>query len=269
MDISYALDLFKNSKLIQIAAVLLIAFIFDRLLVSKTIHRLLKKSILKNARMEAKFETVFSIMRTFFVVIIYFSAGLLIFQIIFETSASSIIAATGVIGVIAGLGAQSVVKDAFSGFFILLENQYAVGDLVSVDSFMGFVESVTIRTTIIKSFEGDRLIIPNGNLSKIINHSRRDKSIFTKVNISYKEDVNRAIKVLDDICKLATDEMEEITDGVEVLGVGELNPFSVTLMLLVHCRIDAQFRVQRELLRRIRIGFSNNGIKMPFCDTED
>jgi small conductance mechanosensitive channel len=244
--------------------ILIIAFIGDKLILNQAIRLFTKKAIEKNNDMAAKFKTLFSVIRTFFQFIIYFAAALFIIQVLFDTSASSVITITGILGVVAGLGAQSIVKDSLSGFFILLENQYAVGDLVTVEDFTGFVESVTIRTTIVKNFEGDRLIIPNGNMTKIINHSRSDKSTIIDVNISYSESVEKALDVICEVLKSAKAEISDLTKDTEILGIENLGPFSVTIRLLAHCNTGSQFTVRREILKRLKTAFDENNILMPF-----
>lgn len=266
MSLNEIWQFISASRLIKSVLILIIAFIGNKIILRRAIRLLTKKAIEKNKSMAPKFKTLFSVIRTFFVFIIYFAAALFIIQVLFDTSASPVITITGILGVVAGLGAQSIVKDSLSGFFILLENQYAVGDLVTVDDFTGFVESVTIRTTIVKNFEGDRLIIPNGNMTKIINHSRSDKGAVIDVNISYNEDVEKALKIIEKTIETAKTQMPDLTRNIEVLGVDELGSFSVTIRLLAHCRTGTQYSIRREILKRIKIAFDENGIKMPFQD---
>lgn len=267
MSFSEIIQIIGESRLIKSALILVIAIISDKIILRQAIRLLTKKAIKRNKDMAPKFKTLFSVMRTLFMFIIYFAAALFIIQILFNTSATPIITVTGFLGVAAGLGAQSIVKDSLSGFFILLENQYAVGELVTVDDFTGFVESVTIRTTIVKNFEGDRLIIPNGNMTKIINHSRSDKSAVVDVNISYDENAEKALDIINKTVETAKDEMPDLTRSVEVLGVEELGQFSVTIRLLAHCRTGTQYSIRRELLKRIKNAFDENGIKMPCQNT--
>lgn len=252
-----------ENKLIQSAVVLVIAIIVDRVLISYVIRKLIRIAEEKNPETAPKMRTLFSVLRTLTMVIIYFIAAIMIMQILFDVNATSIVAATGVVGVIAGLGAQSIVRDSISGFFILLENQYAVGDLVTVDDFTGYVESVTIRTTVVKNFEGDRLIIPNGNMTRIINHNRDDKRALVRVHISYDESVDRAIEVIRKTVDAAREDMPCLTDKVKIAGVDEMGEFAVKILLVAYCETGAQYEVRRELLRRIKNAFDENGIRMP------
>ena len=257
------MNLVYENRLIQSAVILIIAIIADRGLIGSVIKKLAKKAEEKNPETAPKIKTLFSVLRTLTMVIIYFIAAIFIIQILFNVNATSIVAATGVVGVIAGLGAQSIVKDSISGFFILLENQYAVGDLVTVDDFTGYVESVTIRTTVVKGFEGDRLIIPNGNMTRVINHNRDDKRALIRVHISYDESVDRAIDIIRKTADAAREDMPCLTDNVKIAGVDEMGEFAVKILIIAYCETGTQYEVKREMLRRIKNAFDENNIKMP------
>lgn len=263
MNLTAIWNFVLEHKIIYAVAIFAVALFVERILLKYIIRGMMNRVIEKNREMEAKTKTLFSIIRTLLTIIIYFTAILFIIQTMFNTSASSIIAATGIVGVTVGLGAQSIVKDSFSGFFILLENQYKVGDLVTIGNFTGNVESVTIRTTTVKGFEGDRLIIPNGNMTEIINHSRSGKSIYVDVNVSYDADIDMAINVIKQTLKEAENEMKQLTGKLEFLGVDRLGEFSVTIRMLAHCYTGAQFEVKRELLYRIKKAMEINKIPMP------
>lgn len=263
MEFYQIINFISQSRLIKSAIVLLIAIICDRIIIGSVIKNLIRMAEVKNPEAAPKTRTLFSVLRTLMMVIIYFIAAVFIMQILFDVNATSIVAATGVVGVIAGLGAQSIVKDSISGFFILLENQYAVGDLVTVDDFTGYVESVTIRTTTVKNFEGDRLIIPNGNMSRIINHNRDDKRALIRVHISYDESVDRAIDVIRNVLDAARGDMPQLTDDARIAGVDEMGDIAVKILIVAYCETGTQYDVRRELLRRIKNAFDENKIKMP------
>ena len=154
-------DIFRylsENKLIKSAAILVLAVIINyifRLAINAFVSRVENH----NPENAPKMNTLFSIMRTSVMILIYFTAAVFIFQILFDTDAATIVTATGVVGVVIGFGAQSIVKDSISGFFILLENQYSVDDLVTVEDFTGYVESVTIRTTVSVSSFSSALIV--------------------------------------------------------------------------------------------------------------
>ena len=263
MEFYQIIDFISQSRLIKSAIVLLIAIVCDRFVIGSLINNLIKMAADKNPENAPKTRTLFSVLRTLMTIVIFFITTVFIMQILFDVNATSIVAATGVVGVIAGLGAQSIVKDSISGFFILLENQYAVGDLVTVDDFTGYVESVTIRTTTVKGFEGDRLIIPNGNMTRIINHNRDDKRSLIRVHISYDESVDRAISVIRTVVDAARADMPQLTDDVKIAGIDEMGELAIKILIIAYCETGTQYEVRRELLRRIKNAFDENKIKMP------
>ena len=104
-------------------------------------------------------------------------------------------------GIAVGLGAQSLIKDLINGFFILFENQFGVGDHVTLGNFNGIVKSIGIRTTVIRDFTGDIHSIPNGSIIGVTNHSRNDIRFIVDVNISYEEDIEKVIDVIKITCE--------------------------------------------------------------------
>ncbi len=258
----------SESKLIKSALILVLAIIINYVF-RFAINAFVKRVENHNPENAPKMHTLFSIMRTSVMILIYFTAAVFIFQILFDTDAATIVTATGIVGVVIGFGAQSIVKDSISGFFILLENQYAVDDLVTVENFTGYVESVTIRTTVIRNFEGDRLIIPNGNMTQIINHNRDDKRVLLNVHISYDESVDKAFAVIRTALEKASREVVGLVGVPELLGVTELGPIAVKILILAHCETGAQYEVERAVLKRIKDAFDENKIKMPMMEKTD
>ncbi|WDU82834.1 mechanosensitive ion channel family protein [Caloramator sp. Dgby_cultured_2] len=131
-----------------------------------------------------------------------YSVYIISFIWIFETlgfDVKALIAVTGVAGVAIGFGAQSLVKDVISGIFILLEDQFAVGDYITIDGFSGIVETLGIRVTKIRDFSGELHIIPNGTIGRVTNKSRGNMRALVEVDISYEEDLEKAIDILNKI----------------------------------------------------------------------
>lgn len=252
-----------QTKLVQCILVLLIAFFINRLLISH-IMRVLNKTMAKhNEDMAGRYETMFHVLKKLFFFIVYFFAILCIIQILFQVSPASLIAATGVVGVAAGLGAQSLVKDSINGFFLLFENQFSVGELVTIEGFCGTVIELTLRTTKLQNFNGDQMTLPNSVITKVINHSRAERSVVIGVEISYKDDVDFALKTLQEAGMAAQIELEALTREPEVWGVTSLGQSGITLKLLVHCENGTQFSVEREMLRRVYLAFEKANITIP------
>lgn len=168
-------------------------------------------------------------------------------------------------GVALGLGAQSLIKDLINGFFILFENQFGVGDYITIGNFSGIVSSIGIRTTIIKDFNGDIHCITNGSILEVTNHSRSDSSFIVDVNIAYKEDIDNAISVIEKTCEEFKKENEkDIKEPINVLGVVALGASGVTIRVLGKAKPLRQWDMERELRKLIKVTLDKNNIEIPF-----
>ena len=258
----FIINILKSKYFHALLAVAVAVFI-DRIVLGKLLKYSISKLPARDAVSATRTKTHFGIIRTLLSVVIYFFTAVYLLQAFFGVSASSIITATGVVGIAASLGAQSFIKDSISGFFIMLENQYKIGDVVTIDGFMGTVEKITIRTTTVKNAEGDRLIIPNGNMTRIINHSQSDKSLVIPIFVSYKQDTDAALELIEKTMHEAYAKSEKMTAEPKLLGVSAMNDFSVQISVIAYCEAINQFDVRREMLKEIKTAFDRNGILMP------
>ena len=142
------------------------------LILTAAANTIIGRALRRNKSANLRADTIGKLLRNIVTYVVWFLAILQILQRGFGVDITSIIAAAGVLGVAVGFGAQTLVKDIITGFFILFENQYSVGEQVTVDGFAGTVEELGLRTTKIRNGEGALLIIPNGAVGKVINHSR-------------------------------------------------------------------------------------------------
>lgn len=167
-------------------------------------------------------------------------------------------------GIAVGLGAQSLIKDLINGFFILFENQFGVGDHVTLGKFNGIVKSIGIRTTVIIDFTGDIHSIPNGAITGVSNHSRNDIRFTVDVNIDYKEDVEKAMDIIKIICEDFKYQNEEyIRDPIEVPVIIDLGVSSVTIRVVGKAKPLTQVKVETQLRKAIKLALDNNKIEMP------
>jgi moderate conductance mechanosensitive channel len=181
-----------------------------------------------------------------------------------------LLAGAGIAGVALGFGAQSLVRDFLSGFFILLENQYGVGDLVDVNAAGGLVsgkvETLSLRTTSIRAFDGTLHIVPNGNIQIVGNKSRGWARAIIDVGAAYAEDVERVKDVLEELFQELTEDEELsqlLIDGPRVLGVERLGDYEVVLRVVAETAPSARIKLERELRRRIKQRFDERGIESP------
>ncbi|WP_431799590.1 mechanosensitive ion channel family protein [Halobacillus andaensis] len=174
-----------------------------------------------------------------------------------------LLAGAGIVGLAIGFGAQGLVSDIVTGFFILLERQIEVDDYVTAAGFDGIVEEVGIRTTKIRSFDGTLNFIPNRNISGVSNHSRGNMRALVDIGISYDENIDYALEIL----KKVADEFAEdprFKEGPDVLGVQSLGDSDVVLRILGKTENMEQWGVERDLRKAIKEALDEAGIEIPF-----
>lgn len=171
-------------------------------------------------------------------------------------------------GVAVGFGAQSLVKDLINGISILFEGQYEVGDHITLGPHSGVVESLGIRTTVLKDFSGDIHIIPNGIITTVTNHSRSDMRFLVDIEIAYEESIDNTIKLINQVCDKYTKTNDDITEPPAVLGVISLNPSGVTIRVAGKAKPMTQAVAERELRKEIKLELDKNGIEIPYPKTK-
>ncbi len=177
-----------------------------------------------------------------------------------------LLAAAGIGALAFGLGAQGLVKDVINGFFIILENQYRIGDVIEVTGVSGLVESVNLRKTVLRDLEGKVHTVPNGEIKIVSNLSKAWSRSVLDVPISYREDADRVIGLLNEIGgQLSQEEplKSAILEPLQVLGIERFGESQMTVRLLVKTVPLRQWDVARELRKRIKKRFDEQGIEMP------
>ena len=178
-----------------------------------------------------------------------------------------IIASAGILGIALGFGAQSLVKDFLSGIFMILEDQYGVGDVIDVGEAIGTVEMVTLRVTRLRSLDGTVWYVPNGEILRVGNKSQNWSRAVIDVGVGYDEDLGRVRRILGEVSEEMwrdEDYRNVIIEEPEVTGVEALAPDSITIRVLVKTQPLEQWAVGRELRQRIKARFDHEGIEIPF-----
>ncbi len=183
---------------------------------------------------------------------------------LFNVKMESVLAVAGVGGIAVGFGAQSLVKDIISGFFILLEDQFGVGDIVNLQSKTGTVEELGLRTTRIRSFDGDVHIIPNGEIRIVTNMTKQFKRAVVDIHVSYEQNLDQVLKIIRSIAESAYEQVPGMLAKPEILGVQELGSSSVVIRMYADCNIKENWAVERELRKRIKDTFQEMGIEIPY-----
>lgn len=172
-----------------------------------------------------------------------------------------VIASAGSVAI--GLGAQSVVTDMMEGFFILFEDHYAVGDVVSIQNITGTVESVTLRSTKLRDAQGCIHIIPNGSVGTVTNLCRDYINAIVTVGVSYNANIDHVLAVLEDEMQKTAD-MEELLETPVLSGIIGLDDSAVTIKIVAKCQTKTNLVVEAELRRRIKNRLDKEGIEIPF-----
>lgn len=235
---------------------------------NKIIDKMVKKQVESNLRFTMdtkKANTLGELLKSVLRYTVYFFGFAAILSNIFN-GMSLTFASFG--GVALGFGAQSLVKDLINGISILFEGQYEVGDHITIGTYNGVVESLGIRTTVLKDFSGDVHIIPNGIITTVTNHSRSDIRFIVDVEIAYEESIDNTIKLINEVCDKYTKTNEDITEPPTVLGVTSLNPSSVTIRVAGKAKPMTQGIAERELRKEIKLALDNNGIEIPYPKTK-
>ena len=178
-----------------------------------------------------------------------------------------LVAAAGVIGIAVGFGAQDFVRDVIAGSFIVLEDQYAIGDVVQIAGVSGTVEQIRLRTTVLRDLDGHTHHVPNGEIKVASNLTAGFSRVVIDLGVAYKEQVDEVLDVVrDELDRFAADPDWEASflEPPEVLGVNELADWAVEVRVLLTVRAGDRWRVKREFLRRIKGRFDADGIEIPF-----
>lgn len=183
-----------------------------------------------------------------------------------HVNVTPILASAGVVGIAVGFGAQSLIRDLFSGFLILLEDQFSVGDIVKIGEYAGMVEQITLRATRIRGVDGALTTIPNGNIVTVSNLSKDWSRVVLDIDIDYTESLDEAMQIaVDTATALRHEKPLEIIEDPVMLGVDKMSNVGVTLRILLKTAPAKQFDLTRELRRRIKIAFDTRGIRTPMA----
>lgn len=220
----------------------------------------------EDSELDRRTKTIFRVIHSTGVVIII---GTAIMMILTElgVAITPVLASVGFVGLAFGLGAQTLVKDMIAGLFILIEDQYTVGDVVEVGGITGTVEHMTLRATELRDVYGTVHIIPNGEIRIVANKSRDWSRAIVDVSVTYEEDVDTAVQTLQEIGEaLAEDKMMGLLlqESAVVTGIEGLEDWSVRLRIMVKTLPNAQWEVQRYLRRQIRLIFAEKGLALAF-----
>ncbi|EMU52907.1 mechanosensitive ion channel family protein [Clostridium butyricum] len=258
----------KGIKIISIVIIMYLSIKIGKYLIKKAVDKQVKSNAALSLDPQ-RAKTLGGVMKSILKYSVYFLGITSILSVLFGGISFTF---ASISGVALGLGSQSLIKDFINGFFILFEDQFGIGDYVTIGNFSGIVQTIGIRTTIIKDFTGDIHSIPNGMISEVTNHSRGNTRFIVDVDIAYEEDIDNAINAINAIkecCDKFQKEHEDfINEPIEVLGVSALAASSVTIRTVGRTKPLTQWKMENELRKAIKITLDENGIEIPYPKTQ-
>ncbi len=242
---------------------IIVMFLVIRSIGRRVINRMFDKAATHRKMSSGRIITLQKlVVNLFSYVLIFVFAGILFKQ--FGLEIGTLIAGAGVVGLAIGFGAQGLVSDVVTGFFILLEKQMEVGDYVTIGGVDGIVEEVGLRTTHIRAFDGTLNYMPNREISTIANHTRGNMRALVDIGIAYEENIDKALVVLQDACDKVKEKNPSIIEGPNVLGVQMLGSSDVVIRIISKTINGEQWAVERELRKALKEALDANGIEIPY-----
>lgn len=254
-------------RIAAVLAVLALLWLGARWLTLRVVHRMatLGRHGLEEGRRE-RVETLRRVLQSV-ITIGFIIVGILAVLPEFGVDVTVLVGGAAVFSLAIAFGAQSLVKDYFSGFMILMEDQYRVGNVVEINNRSGLVEDISLRMTTLRDLEGVAHFVPHSQVTTVSNLTHGWSRVMLDVGVAYKEDVDRVMEVLMELAHKMREEPQFgplILDKPEMLGVDAFADSAVVIKFIVRTRPLKQWIVKRELLRRIKIRFDELGIEIPF-----
>ena len=229
-------------------------------------RRRAEKAADRAMRGQQRTQTLGTVLRSIAALVIY-SIGLMMALGQFNINLGPFIASAGIVGVAVGFGAQSLVKDFLSGIFMLIEDQYGVGDVIDVGDAAGVVEEVKLRTTKIRDVNGTLWHVPNGEIRRVANKSQDWARTVLDIEVAYDTDIDHAMSVIKEVADSVWEDALEnatILEEPQVVGVQSFGADAVALRLVAKVEPAEQFATAREIRRRLKDAFDREEIEIPF-----
>ena len=252
---------------IRIAIIIILMFVALKLagVLSRRIFSPFKKDKLE-AEMQKRADTLSSLLKYILSVSIAIMALIMILGE-FGIEIGPILAAAGIVGLAIGFGSQQLVQDVISGFFILMEDQIRVGDVVNIAGKGGLVEKVTLRTTTLRDLSGNVHFVRNGHIDIVTNMTKEFSFYVFDIGVAYRENVDDVISVIKEVDTDLRNEDEfncDIMAPIEIMGLDKFADSSVVIKARIKTKPIKQWRVGREFNRRLKMAFDAKNIEIPF-----
>ena len=248
----------------------LILLKFGHILIEKTVKKTIKRNGDTKAAEEKRENTLIQVLNiTLNVSVITISALMIMTEL--GINIAPLLAGAGIAGVALGFGAQYLVRDIITGIFILLENQYRVGDVVRIGTVSGVVERITLRITTLRDLDGIVHYIPNGEIKIASNMTKSKSKVNLNIGVAYNSDIDKVEKVINEVGnELAKDKewKDKIREAPQVLRLNNLGDWAIEFKITGETEPMTQWAVTGELRKRLKKAFDKNGIEIPFPQTD-
>ena len=217
-----------------------------------------------NLRLQLRISTISSVTKSI-IIVSWFVIGVLVGLSAIGVNIAPLLAGAGLIGVAISLASQNLIRDAINGFFIILEDQYAVGDVVGIGEATGFVEAINLRITQLRDTEGRLVTIPNSEIRTVTNYTSNWSQVDLKIPIAYHTNIDQAVEIIDQVSEsLMRDRAwkKEILEKPVFLGVDEFSHQGVILRVWIKTKPLQQWPIGREYRRRLKLAFDKAGIDL-------
>jgi len=247
-------------KMILIIVAAYIIVIVTRVVIRKTFSVRIRGPLKYNQRRQ---QTLSKLLENVVAYVVYFVAIIAVLSAI-KIDITGLIAGAGVLGLAIGFGAQNLVRDIITGFFIIFEDQFSVGDYVRIGLAEGTVEEIGLRTTKVKAWTGELFIFPNGTITDVVNFSIHNSIAVVDVNISYESDIAKVENLIVEFLETLQDRYEQIIKPAELLGVQNLTTTEVVMRITAETLPMQHFAIARSMRRDLKEFLDQRGVEIPY-----
>ena len=225
------------------------------------ISKISKRKFVNNRKI-----TIINLLRKIVKYVIYILVILAILNV-YGIDTTSVLASLGIVGIVLGLAVQDILADFLAGLFILFDDQYTIGETVTINDFRGEVIGLGLMSTKIKSASGEVLILSNSSFKSVINHSRNNTNLYINLDVSYDTDIDKLEKILeqmrDDVSKI-----NGYVDSYGLLGIQEFSSSSIKYMVTLSCKYNLQYQVRRDFNMLVKKYFDKYKIEIPYMKVD-
>lgn len=250
------MDFIKSEKFILPIVYIIIGIILIRIV------KFIVNKISKNKYVDKKKKTIISLIKNIVKYLIYIFVILSILSV-YGVDTRGIVASLGIAGLVIGLALQDIIADFVSGIFILFDDQYVIGDIVSINDFKGEVIGFGLMSTKIKNSSGDVLILSNSSFKEVINYSRNNSTLVVTLDVSYDTDIDLLEQVLENI-RSDVEKISNVIGNYKLLGINDFSTSSIKYLVSIECKANCQYQVKRDYFKLIKKVFDENNIEIPY-----